>query len=285
MTVKKMKLGPLPETPADYSHYEEEVIRWDRIGGCAAVVALVVAGIFFGATMTNEPDAVMTMEDVSRLEATAAGPSSEQMFAGEPEEVTIVTPTEAERSVPETTSSGGSVALASADQAGWRLDAEALKPVSKTAPANADGEPEPAPDSNLNSEADTQAELSASPKEPDQLISPVTTLHVGIARAELTDGVRDKEPLDPLGYDVPMNEEGIIKVVLFTEMHDLDGTVLYHDWYRNENRQARVRIPVNVSRQRSHSSKFINRQMLGDWRVKVVDGAGELYAEANFRVN
>ena len=92
------------------------------------------------------------------------------------------------------------------------------------------------------------------------------------------------EPGEPVGYRIQMNDEGIIKLILFTEMDGLRGKTLHHEWYRGDARVARVRIPVNVDQQRSHSSKFINRQMLGVWRVKVVDEQGELYAEANFEV-
>jgi len=117
------------------------------------------------------------------------------------------------------------------------------------------------------------------------IISPVTSLHEGIIRAELTHLLEDGKPSAPLGYEVAMSDEGIIKVILYTHMQDLHGTILFHDWYRNEKRQARVKIPVRVKSQHSHSSKYINAQMTGEWTVKVVDDSGELYAEANFAVN
>lgn len=116
------------------------------------------------------------------------------------------------------------------------------------------------------------------------LISPVTSLHEGIIRAELSSSLKDGLPVAPLAYHVPMSEEGIIKVILYTHMKGLKGRTLYHDWYRNEQRQARVKIPVRVASQHSHSSKYINRQMQGEWTVKVTDKANELYAEAHFVV-
>ena len=87
-----------------------------------------------------------------------------------------------------------------------------------------------------------------------------------------------------LPYTVELPPEGIIKVMLFTEMKGLRGTTLYHEWYRNEVRQARVKIPVNVRQQRSHSSKYINTQMTGEWLVRVVDDKSKVYVEAGFSV-
>lgn len=168
-------------------------------------------------------------------------------------------------------------------------DSEQREPPLEVVPEVKDGEAvtvapqdgiEPADAKNGEVESVVQApEASAA-----SVISPVTTLHEGMRRAELTLSLKDGQPVAPLEYDVPMSAEGIIKVILFTEMKDLKGTTLFHDWYREEKRMARVKIPVNVSEQSSYSSKFINRQMTGEWTVKVADQRGELYAQANFRV-
>ena len=105
-----------------------------------------------------------------------------------------------------------------------------------------------------------------------------------ISRAVLTQELKEKEPVSMLPYTVELPPEGIIKVMLFTEMKGLRGTTLYHEWYRNEVRQARVKIPVNVRQQRSHSSKYINTQMTGEWLVRVVDDKSKVYVEAGFSV-
>ncbi len=128
------------------------------------------------------------------------------------------------------------------------------------------------------------ASLAELPEESAVAKAPVRRLREGISRALLTLDLKDREPGEALGAQVAMNDEGIIKVILFTEMEGLRGKVLHHEWFRNEQRMARVRIPVNTETQRSHSSKFINRQMLGDWMVKVVDDKGDVYATAAFEV-
>ena len=106
-----------------------------------------------------------------------------------------------------------------------------------------------------------------------------------ISRAVFTLDIKDREPVSVLeSYELTLPEAGIFKVLLFTEMKGLRGKKLYHDWYLNGVRQARVSIPVNVTHQRSHSSKYINTQMLGDWTVKVVDTHSNEYVNAGFRV-
>lgn len=116
------------------------------------------------------------------------------------------------------------------------------------------------------------------------IISPVSIMHESIAGAELRSIMQDGAEPQALPYDVSMPDSGIMRVMLETRMEGIRGTVLYHDWMLGEKQMARVRIPVSQNEQASHSSKFINKQMLGDWTVKVLDERGELYAQANFRV-
>ena len=67
-------------------------------------------------------------------------------------------------------------------------------------------------------------------------------------------------------------------------MENLRGQNLFHYWYLNGEKHARVRVPVNHNQQRSSSSKFINKQMLGKWTVQVLDDQGKAYVEASFDV-
>ncbi|MFE8069932.1 DUF2914 domain-containing protein [Marinobacteraceae bacterium S3BR75-40.1] len=132
---------------------------------------------------------------------------------------------------------------------------------------------EPAPEK----EPRATAEKTASPASVDIQSSK-------IVRASLTRTVRDHEPGDPIPAVVPMNAEGIIRVYFFTEMKGLEDATVYHDWYLDGKRMARVTIRPYTDPMRASSSKFINRNMLGDWEVKVHTASGENLAEGAFSV-
>ncbi len=270
MTKRTYQLGPLPETPEDYSQYEEDVVRWDRVASFGAlVVAVLAVSIWFytGTDVSDENADMLAVEHINQLEAPAAGP------VGVAAQIPAMVDPAGLASSP----------AAPADKGSVKSTSGSLVLVQEELVSESVDSSESELESDMNSvDAETPEPVEAL---AEQVISPVTSLHVGMLRAELSSEVVDKEPLAPLGYNIPMSDEGIIKVVLFTEMEGLKGTVLYHEWYLDDAPQARVKIPVSIDRQRSYSSKFINQQMLGDWRVKVVDASGELYAEANFRVD
>lgn len=114
----------------------------------------------------------------------------------------------------------------------------------------------------------------------------IKILSKGIVRAQLTHQLnREKQPTDELGRHIHMQGEHLIRIYLFTDLQNLAGTTLYHDWYRNGDRMARVRIPVIKDRYRASSSKFIDRMMLGDWQVVITDDEGKRYTEVEFSVS
>jgi len=115
-------------------------------------------------------------------------------------------------------------------------------------------------------------------------VEPIDIKSEKIARAQLTNGVSKKEPVDKLGSTIPMNEKGLIKVFLFTDMHGLKGETLYHEWYLAGKRMARVKINVRNNNVSASSSKFIDKYMMGDWKVNVVNHSGDALVSAQFIV-
>ncbi|GEM_PF-1182087 len=246
MTQQKIKVGPLPKQAENYGHFEEEKILWGRV---LAFALIVVVALGFGVKiLTSSPEVEMTVPVLPAMPQVKSVTEYREP-ARATAESSNATP---EPPAQELLSEGVSVDSAStvADLSVERVPGEAIPAAQPLA----------------------------------QVISPISTYHEGMAVAALTYELKDGRPVDSLGYNIPMNDEGIIKVILFTQMNGLKGTVLFHDWYRADKRMARVKIPVNVKDQDSYSSKFINTQMLGHWTVKIVDGNGDLYAEANFSV-
>ncbi|MDO3722179.1 DUF2914 domain-containing protein [Marinobacter sp. chi1] len=114
--------------------------------------------------------------------------------------------------------------------------------------------------------------------------SPVRILSEHLTRAQLSSGLEDKEPIDQLSDTLAMEEDGLIRVFLFTEIQGMQDETHYHDWYLEDERVARVSITPFVDPMRASSAKFIDRHMLGEWRVEVVTAEGEPLAVGEFTV-
>lgn len=246
---KKLALGPLPPPKEDYSKYEETKILWGRLalmfGG---VFALAFAGLH-----------------------TLFSPASEQRVVSVIEQRRL-----AQQELLESSKEPQANAVVASVQ-------EVAKP-NEPAPLMIKAKKsEPLSSKEVQKDAVRAASLvSERTVEP---VSAVTTLHPGIRAATLASSVdAQRQPHDVLGYEVPMNGENLIKVVLHTELQNIEGVTLYHEWHRGDKRYARVRIPVTSGEQGSFSSKFIDKHMTGEWSVRVRDEQGELYAMANFKV-
>lgn len=106
-----------------------------------------------------------------------------------------------------------------------------------------------------------------------------------LTRAQLTSGLADKEPVDELPRILTMTPEGLLRVYLFTETHNLKDAPHFHDWYHEGERVARVRILPYTDQMRASSSKYVDRHMLGQWRVEVVTANGKVLAWGEFTVH
>ncbi len=103
--------------------------------------------------------------------------------------------------------------------------------------------------------------------------------------AGLTRGLKDKEPVDQLPADLKMNDKGVFRIYFFNMMADLKGQTVFHNWYLNDKRVAHVRIQPYSDLMRASSAKYINRNMLGQWRVEAVTEQGKVLGSGRFRVS
>lgn len=106
--------------------------------------------------------------------------------------------------------------------------------------------------------------------------------HVG--RAAISQTREGRTPGAPLSEVVAMDGRNLITLYMFTRYQNLSGQWVFHDWYRNGKREARVRVRPHLAEMDIYSSKFIDTHMLGDWQVKVRTAAGTLLAETSFTV-
>ncbi len=280
---KKLILGPLPEE-IDFSRYEETVTRWDRVIGAIALVIIVLGVMVY--LLWPEQDKRVEANEAIEAHTVSVEASSPELSAADaapvPQEV-MLTPNSVESASEDKlelpVSSQADQAVQQQTEEAKPVDAEADAPLKALA-----GQPV-----SLKQPEQSDAPVS-------QQIPPVQTLdsqplpvdvrihHPGITRAVITKDPLEQQESSELRATFSLPEGGLTKVILDTDMKGLRGLTLYHDWYRNGQRQARVTVPVSRSPQQARSSKFINAQMLGRWQVKVVDDKNKLYIDAEFNV-
>ncbi|WP_169334077.1 DUF2914 domain-containing protein [Marinobacter nanhaiticus] len=105
-----------------------------------------------------------------------------------------------------------------------------------------------------------------------------------LQRVQLTWEVRDREPTSALPAVINLGSREVIRVYFFNELQGLKGQTVYHDWYLNGERVARVNIDAFLDRMRASSGKYINQAMLGEWRVEAVTDSGTVLGSGTFSV-
>ncbi|AOT09983.1 DUF2914 domain-containing protein [Pseudoalteromonas luteoviolacea] len=109
----------------------------------------------------------------------------------------------------------------------------------------------------------------------------VDTSH--ISRAVLTTGIEDREPINVLKHLVEPNRFQE-KLYFFTEIKGLQGEVVQHLWFHQDQLMADITLPVSTPRYRTYSSKNIMPSQTGEWRVEVITQGGQLLAQKSFRI-
>lgn len=98
-----------------------------------------------------------------------------------------------------------------------------------------------------------------------------------VVRSAFTTEITEREPTQNLQNLT--NENG--KVMFFTELRDMSGQTAIHRWEYEGKVVAEVKFDVKGPRWRVWSSKSLIPQWTGDWKVSVVNGAGDVISEKN----
>jgi hypothetical protein len=106
----------------------------------------------------------------------------------------------------------------------------------------------------------------------------VSTAQADIARAILTTGIVEREPVNELNA-IPADAQ---RAIFFTEIRDMAGKTVTHVWKHNGEVMADVKFNVGGPRWRVWSSKNMMPEWAGDWSVTVTDGEGNQLAEKTF---
>ncbi|MFT7371451.1 MAG: hypothetical protein ACI9T9_000127 [Oleiphilaceae bacterium] len=281
---RTIKVGLLPEQTEDYSQYEESEFNWGRII-FAASLALAIVIILIYSLLNDDDEALINKLDA--VDRTAHGLNNSNLdTSSTKEQENNQTVFQATTPSPAKSASLVKVAEAKSQKSD---DAPLVKqsaekeesPLINTVTTNTKVETKTSPKTQKKKSAPQQTQVNT---HAIKTVSTVKILDAHIKKAQLSSNLIKGLPVDTLSSRILMSDEGIIRVHLYTEMENLRGQNLYHNWYRDGEKQARVRIPVNHNNQRSSSSKFINKQMLGKWAVQVLDEQGKAYIEVKFEV-
>ncbi len=96
-----------------------------------------------------------------------------------------------------------------------------------------------------------------------------------VVRSIFTTAIQDREPIDKLNNTASDTEQ----VFYFTELRDMSGQTAIHRWEHDGQVMAEVKFDVRGPRWRVWSSKSFVPSTAGDWKVSVVNGAGETISE------
>jgi len=99
-----------------------------------------------------------------------------------------------------------------------------------------------------------------------------------IARSTFTTDIIDREPVNSI-TELPTAHE---RVFYFTELLGMAGQNVTHRWSYNDTVIAEVSFKVGGPRWRVWSSKNLAREWTGDWKVSVVNAAGEVLGGNRF---
>ena len=112
------------------------------------------------------------------------------------------------------------------------------------------------------------------------LLSNLVCAQGSVARAIVTTGVVDREPVNNLERVMAGNKQALF----FTDLRGMQGQTVKHRWsYRGEI-VAEVEFNVGGPRWRVWSSKKLIPELAGDWVAEVIDGDGNIVKAKSFSV-
>ena len=101
-----------------------------------------------------------------------------------------------------------------------------------------------------------------------------------VVRSAFTSSIDNREPVDTLQQMSAMEQ----KVYFFTELRDMAGQTATHRWELNGEVMAEVAFEVNGPRWRVWSSKNLQPEWVGEWKVSVLNSANEVISETSLNV-
>lgn len=105
----------------------------------------------------------------------------------------------------------------------------------------------------------------------------------GLVTAQLTSSIQNRQPVDHINQ-ISLGGKSSRPVFLFLHLNKLKGEKIDIDWYYRNQHIAKISLLVGNNDWRTYSSKVLNQNRLGPWRVTASNQAGNLLAEFKFQV-
>lgn len=121
--------------------------------------------------------------------------------------------------------------------------------------------------------------VGGSADKPKKLVVQKTQTMV-VARLILTSGIKNREPVDDLGTKIDGNLEQTIYV--FSDIRNMAGQRLTHRWLLNGREVAKINLAIGGIRWRTYSRKTITPEMVGQWRIELLNSDGDLLTSHKF---
>ena len=139
---------------------------------------------------------------------------------------------------------------------------------------------EPQMDTTAQDAAATEAATTESATATEAVPADAVTEQAGFSRGSVvrsifTTSIEEREPIDKLNNTEAEQE----RVFYFTELRDMSGQTATHRWEKDGEVAAEVKFDVRGPRWRVWSSKSFIPDAAGEWKVSVLNGAGEIIAE------
>jgi hypothetical protein len=150
--------------------------------------------------------------------------------------------------------------------------ADTAAPVTNAAQPAAEHQAAPAA---ADQKAEEQVAPAATDQKAEQAASQSGFSRGSVVRSVFTTAVKDREPVDKLNND----KTNANHIFFFTELRDMSGQTAIHRWEHDGKVAAEVKFNVRGPRWRVWSSKTFSPNATGEWKVSVINGAGEVIAE------
>lgn len=284
--------SPLPEEIATV-YTEETELHWRRI--ITAILAVLAALTMVGWILMNSISAEQAAEVISAkpsAEESETGVQSEAVADAQPEPRIL----QLEEAIP---------AIPAVPAPAEPLAAEPAESVpAAPAPTTTADSPSAPPQSAVPPLLEEVAPLEANvPEMPASLLPPETApdefmddpVETNLAQVtrnpqyvtslQLTSGLKNKNPTDVLDAQIMLGDRTLVKIYAYSELTNLKGEKVFHEWYLGDKRMARVPVGVYLNDMRASSSKYIDRTMAGDWRLEITRANGEKLGRMDFRVH
>lgn len=105
----------------------------------------------------------------------------------------------------------------------------------------------------------------------------------GLVRAQLTSNIRRRQPVDSIDQ-ISLDGKSIRPIFLFLHLSQLKNKKILINWYYRNRSIAKISLLIGKNDWRTYSSKVLDQNRLGPWRVTASDQTGKLLAEFKFNV-